>query len=188
MFGTLDDLDRLAAELHARGMRLILDFVPNHTSSEHPWFEEAAASRRTRGATGTSGATRRPAAGPPNNWLSNAGGPAWTFDEATGQYYYHAFLPQQPDLNWRNPAVREAMHDALRFWLRRGVDGFRVDVIWHLMKDPEFRDNPPNPAYREGIDPPFARVQQLHNADHPDIHEVVAEMRACSTSSRATGC
>ena len=83
-----------------------------------------------------------PGGGPPNNWLSNFGGPAWTLDEATGQYYYHAFLAEQPDLNWRNPAVRAAMHDVLRFWLERGVDGFRVDVIWHLMKDAGFRDNP----------------------------------------------
>ena len=178
LFGTLDDLDRLAAELHARGMRLILDFVPNHTSSAHPWFAEARASRGNPRRDWYIWRDPGPDGGPPNNWLSNAGGPAWTFDEATGQYYYHAFLPQQPDLNWRNPAVRAAMHDALRFWLRRGVDGFRVDVIWHLMKDPDLRDNPPNPAYREGIDPPFARVQQLHNADHPDIHAVVAEMRA----------
>jgi alpha-glucosidase len=177
LFGTLDDLDRLVADLHARGMRLILDFVPNHTSSEHPWFKEARRSRDDPRRDWYIWRDPAPGGGPPNNWLSNAGGPAWTLDEATGQYYYHAFLPEQPDLNWRNPAVREAMHDALRFWLGCGVDGFRVDVIWHLMKDPDFRDNPPNPAYREGIDPPFASVQQLHNADHPDIHEVVAGMR-----------
>ena len=93
---------------------------------------------------------RDPAAGrrPPNNWLSEFGGSAWQYDEATGQYYYHAFLAQQPDLNWRNPEVREAIYDVMRFWLDRGVDGFRVDVIWHLVKDVEFRDNPPNPHYR----------------------------------------
>ena len=88
-----------------------------------------------------------PDGGPPNNWISNFGGSAWTWDEATGQYYYHAYLAEQPDLNWRNPNVRAAMHEALRFWLRRGVDGFRVDVMWHLIKDAAFRDNPPNPAW-----------------------------------------
>ena len=88
-----------------------------------------------------------PDGGPPNNWLSNFGGSAWTLDEATGQYYYHAYLSEQPDLNWRNPEVRAAMHEVLRFWLRRGVDGFRVDVAWHLIKDLAFRNNPRNPAW-----------------------------------------
>lgn len=177
LFGTMADFDELLEALHARGIRLVLDFVPNHTSSEHPWFKEARASRDNPKRDWYYWHDPAPDGGPPNNWLSNAGGPAWTFDERTGQYYYHAFLPQQPDLNWRNPEVRAAMYDTLRFWLRKGVDGFRVDVIWHLMKDPEWQDNPPNPAYRPGIDAPFHQVQQLHSADHPDIHHVVAEMR-----------
>ena len=96
-------------------------------------------------------------AAPPNNWLSEFGGSAWEFDDATGQYYYHAFLAEQPDLNWRNPEVREAIYEVMRFWLRKGVDGFRVDVIWHLIKDAEFRDNPPNPDYREGR-PPHEKI------------------------------
>jgi alpha-glucosidase len=171
------DFDRLVEAVHGRGMRLILDFVPNHTSSEHPWFREARSSRDNPKRDWYYWRDPAPDGGPPNNWLSNAGGPAWTFDEASGQYYYHAFLPEQPDLNWRNPEVRAAMHDVLRFWLRKGVDGFRVDVIWHLAKDPAFRDNPPNPAYREGVDAPFHRVQQLHSADHPDILGIVAGMR-----------
>jgi alpha-glucosidase len=177
LFGTMADLDRLIEAVHGRGMRLILDFVPNHTSSEHPWFGEARSSRHNPKRDWYYWRDPAPDGGPPNNWLSNAGGPAWTFDEASGQYYYHAFLPEQPDLNWRNPEVRAAMHDVLRFWLRKGVDGFRVDVIWHLAKDPAFRDNPPNPAYREGVDAPFHRVQQLHSADHPDILGIVAGMR-----------
>jgi alpha-glucosidase len=177
MFGTLADFDRLVEELHGRGMRLILDFVPNHTSSEHPWFQEARANRNNPRRDWYYWRGPAPDGGPPNNWQSNAGGPAWTLDEATGQYYYHAFLPEQPDLNWRNPDVREAMYESLRFWLSRGVDGFRVDVIWHLMKDPDFRDNPPNPAYVEGRDPPFQQVQQLYNADHEDMQDVLAEMR-----------
>ena len=94
-----------------------------------------------------------PHGGPPNNWLSNFGGPAWKLDPLTGQYFYHAFLNRQPDLNWRNPEVRAAMHDVLRFWLDRGVDGFRVDVIWHIVKDEQFRDNPRNPNYQPGQNP-----------------------------------
>ncbi len=150
LFGTMADFDALVARAHELGLRLIVDFVPNHTSVQHPWFVESRTSRD--GAKRDWYIWRDPAAGggPPNNWLSEFGGPAWAFDEASGQYYYHAFLASQPDLNWCNPQVREAMHDVMRFWLKRGVDGFRVDVIWHLMKDEAFRDNPPNPDYREG--------------------------------------
>ena len=97
-------------------------------------------------------------------------------DEATGQYYYHAFLAQQPDLNWRNPDVREAIFDVMRFWLRKGVDGFRVDVLWHLIKDAEFRDNPPNPFYREGR-PPHEKILTKYSTDQPEVQQVVAEMR-----------
>ena len=104
------------------------------------------------------------------------GGSAWEWDEATGQYYYHAFLKEQPDLNWRNPAVVAAMHDALRFWLDRGVDGFRVDVIWQLIKDEQFRDNPPNPGYAEGMRP-YERLLPLYTADRPEVHEIIAGLR-----------
>ncbi|MEZ0266584.1 MAG: alpha-amylase family glycosyl hydrolase, partial [Phycisphaerae bacterium] len=117
-----------------------------------------------------------PGGGPPNNWLSNFGGPAWTFDPATGQYYYHAFLNKQPDLNWRNPVLRHAMHDVLRFWMDRGVDGFRVDVIWHIGKDDQFRDNPRNPHYQPGQNPHHELVS-TYEADHPDIHSIIREMR-----------
>ena len=119
IFGTLADFDRLVAALHARDIRVILDFVPNHTSDQHPWFRESRASRNSPKRDWYIWRDPAPDGGPPNNWMSLAtGGSAWTFDAATGQYYYHAFLDEQPDLNWRNPAVREAMHDALRFWLR----------------------------------------------------------------------
>ena len=158
-------------------MRLILDFVPNHTSDRAPLVPGVALVARQPEARlvplARPGARRRSA----EQLAPNFGGPAWTFDERPGQYYYHAFLQEQPDLNWRNPDVRAAMHDVLRFWLDRGVDGFRVDVLWHLIKDPEFRDNPPNPDYREGVDAPSSRVQQLHSADHPDVHGIVAGMR-----------
>lgn len=176
LFGMMEDFDRLLHEAHRRGLKLILDFVPNHSSDQHPWFQESRASRDNPRRDWYIWRDPAPDGGPPNNWLANFGGSAWEFDEATGQYYYHAFLPEQPDLNWRNPDVRAAMCDTLRFWLDKGVDGFRVDVIWHLMKDPQFRDNPVNPAWtpdQPGID----RLLQLHSADHPDIHDVVAQLR-----------
>ncbi|MBR0664784.1 DUF3459 domain-containing protein [Roseomonas hellenica] len=177
IFGRMEDFDHLLADAHGRGLKVILDFVPNHTSDHHPWFMESRSSRHN--AKRDWYIWRDPAldGGPPNNWLANFGGSAWEYDPATGQYYYHAFLKEQPDLNWRNPAVREAMYDALRFWLDRGVDGFRVDVLWHLIKDDQFRDNPPNPAWlpgHAGID----RLLQRYSCDRPEIHSVVAEMRA----------
>jgi alpha-glucosidase len=175
-FGTLEDFDRLVTQAHGRNLKLILDYVPNHTSERHPWFVDSRAARDSEKRDWYIWRDPAPDGGPPNNWISNFGGSAWEFDEPTGQYYYHAFLKEQPDLNWRNRAVREAMHEVLRFWMRRGVDGFRVDVMWHLMKDDQFRDNPPNPDYEEG-QPEINRLLQVHSADHPDIHEVVREMR-----------
>jgi alpha-glucosidase len=177
MFGTLADFDRLVAALHARNIRVILDFVPNHTSDQHPWFKEARRSRDNPKRGWYIWRDPKPDGGPPNNWISMATGRnAWEFDPATGQYYLHSFLVSQPDLDWSNPAVRQAMHDALRFWLARGVDGFRVDMLWYLAKDPEFRDNPINPDFREN-DPPFKRLIQRYNADQPAILEIVTEMR-----------
>jgi alpha-glucosidase len=114
--------------------------------------------------------------GLPNNWLSCFGGGAWEYDPHTQQYYYHAFLREQPDLNWRNPEVVEAMLNVLRFWLERGVDGFRVDVLWHLMKDEQFRDNPPNASWREGIDP-YQKLIPLYTTDQVDVHGVITRMR-----------
>jgi alpha-glucosidase len=177
LFGSLADFDHLLAETHARGMKLLLDFVPNHTSDAHPWFVAARSGRENPKRNWY--IWRDPAAngGPPNNWTSFFGGDAWTFDPATGQYYLHLFDPKQPDLNWRNPAVRTAMYDALRFWLDRGVDGFRVDVMWLLIKDEQFRDNPPNPHWKPG-DPPEGRQEMVHTADLPETHEIVREMRA----------
>jgi alpha-glucosidase len=176
LFGSIGEFDGLVSVAHASGLKIILDLVPNHTSDQHPWFIESRSSRdnpkrdwylwHEPGADGA----------PPNNWLSEFGGSAWQYDDHTGQYYYHAFLAQQPDLNWRNPEVRAAMYDVMRFWLGRGVDGFRVDVIWHLIKDAAFRDNPPNPNYREGR-PPNEKFLTRYSADQPEVQEVVAEMR-----------
>jgi alpha-glucosidase len=177
LFGDLAAFDRLLVAVHQRGLRLLLDLVPNHSSDRHPWFVESRASRD--GPKRDWYIWRDPAlgGGPPNNWISDFGGPAWTFDPATGQYYYHAFLAAQPDLNWRNPEVRAAMLDVLRFWFDRGVDGFRIDVLWHIVKHSDFPDNPPNEAWREG-DPHHLSVHQLHSTDQPEALEIAAGMRA----------
>ena len=144
-FGTLEEFDALVAEAHALGLRVVIDWVPNHTSDQHPWFVDARADRRS--AHRHWYVWRDPAAdgGPPNNWVSSfdLSAPAWTFDEASGQWYLHLFTPEQPDLNWDEPEVEEAMHDVLRFWLDRGVDGIRADVIHCIGKDPALPDDPP---------------------------------------------
>ena len=190
LFGTMEDFDALLAAAHAKGLRVILDFVPNHTSDQHPWFVESRSSRESKkrdwylwrdaapaggeSAASAGGAEWKPARERyPNHWMSQFGGPAWTWDERTEQFYLHSFLKEQPDLNWRNPEVRAAMYAAMRFWLERGVDGFRMDVIWLLIKDKEFRDNPKNATYGDGT-----RMMLPRNADQPETQEIVAEMRA----------
>ena len=180
IFGTLADAEALIAAIHARGMRVILDFVSNHTSDEHPWFQESRSSRESPKRDWYIWRDPAPDGGPPNNWLASFGGPAWTFDERTGQYYLHSFLPSQPDLNWRNPQVMEAMHDVLGFWLERGVNGFRIDAAHFVGKDPEFRDNPPAPeGYRYFHKPVGEYDSQLHIYDRgtPFAHEVYQGIR-----------
>src|SRR5262245_57740933 len=177
IFGTLADFDKLVSEVHRRGMRVVLDFVPNHTSDQHPWFRESRSSRNNPKRDWYIWRDPAPGGGPPNNWPSVAvPGSGWEFDATTGQYYYHAFLVEQPDLNWRNPAVRAAMYDVLRFWLDRGVDGFRVDVFWRMIKNANFTNEPVNPNYRAG-DPPHRRLLAVHSGDRPEVMEVAAEMR-----------
>ena len=158
-FGTMEDFDRLLKKAHGRGLKVILDFVPNHSSDQHPWFIESRSSRENAKRDWYLWRDQ------PTNWMSNFGGSGWEWDAGTKQYYYHSFLKEQPDLNWRNPAVRTAMYDALRFWLNKGVDGFRVDVMWLLIKDDQYRDNP------------LDRLP-VYNSDRPEVHQVVAEMRA----------
>ena len=176
LFGTLTDFDRLISAAHARDLKVILDFVPNHSSDQHPWFAESRSSRDNPKRNWY--IWRDPGAGgaPPNNWLSCFGGSAWEYDALTEQYYYHAFLRGQPDLNWRNPEVVEAMLNVLRFWLERGVDGFRIDVLWYLIEDDQFRDNPPNPNWREGSDP-YQKLIPLYTTDQAEVHGVIARMR-----------
>ena len=181
LFGSLADFDRLLAAAHARGLKLLLDFVPNHSSDQHPWFVESRSSRDSPKRDWY--IWRDPAAGggPPNNWISDFGGSAWQWDEATGQYYLHAFLPEQPDLNWRNPELRAAMLDVMRFWFDRGVDGFRIDVLWHLIKAEGLPDNPVNPAYRPDMGEKL-KLLQLHSTNQPEVHELAAEFRRLADS------
>jgi alpha-glucosidase len=176
IFGTLDDFDLLVKAAHASNLKVILDLVPNHTSDQHSWFIESRGSRENSKRDWYLWREPRADGGAPNNWMSEFGGSAWKYDARTQQYYYHAFLAEQPDLNWRNPAVRQAIYEVMRFWLRRGVDGFRVDVIWHLIKDAEFNDNPPNPNFRAGR-PPHQSLLPLYSTDRPEVLEVIAEMR-----------
>ena len=177
LFGTLEDLDTLVDEAHQSGLKLILDFVPNHTSDEHPWFQQARQSRTNKQRDWYLWRDPAPGGEPPNNWTSNFGGSAWQFDAQTGQYYLHMFDVKQPDLNWRNQEVRQAMFEVMRFWLDRGVDGFRVDVLGLLLKDEQWRDNPPNPEWKPG-DRAFGRQLSRYTEDQPGIHEIAREMRA----------
>ncbi|MBV8805247.1 MAG: DUF3459 domain-containing protein, partial [Sinobacteraceae bacterium] len=176
IFGTLEDFDQLLAAAHDHGLKVLLDLVPNHTSDQHPWFHASRSSRADPKRDWYIWRDPRPGGGPPNNWLSQFGGSAWEFDTTTGQYYYHAFLREQPDLNWRNAKVREAVHDVMRFWLARGVDGFRVDVIWHLLKDDQFRDNPINPNWTAD-QPASGRLLPVYTTDLPEVHDVIAGLR-----------
>lgn len=176
-FGTLADFDALVREAHELGLKVILDFVPNHTSDQHPWFIEARASRDNPRRNYYIWSDPAPGGGPPTNWLSEFGGPAWEWDELTKQYYYHAYLKQQPDLNFRNPLVEKELTDVLRFWLDRGVDGFRIDTIHHLIKDDQFRNNPPNAAFMTGMPPHRALIREF-TTDRPEVLEAITRMRA----------
>ena len=176
LFGTINDFDRLLKSAHARGLKLLLDFVPNHSSDQHPWFQESRSSRDIPKRDWY--IWRDPAAdgGPPNNWISDFGGSSWEWDETTGQYYLHAFLKEQPDLNWRNSELRKAMLEVLRFWFDRGVDGFRIDVLWHCIKAEGLPDNPVNPAYRPEMGEKLKLVQ-LYSTNQPEVHELTADFR-----------
>lgn len=179
LFGTMDDFDELLQEVHQRNMKLLLDLVPNHTSDQHPWFLESKSSRDNPKRDWYIWQDARQDGSVPNNWLSVFGGHAWEWDENTGQYYYHAFLKEQPDLNWRNPEVQKAMLDVMRFWLDKGIDGFRVDVMWHMIKDLQLRDNPPSPESKfEAKDLIYDHYIPVYSTDQPEVHEIVRMMRS----------
>ncbi|MBI4175523.1 alpha-amylase, partial [Candidatus Berkelbacteria bacterium] len=173
VFGDLTLFDRLIKEAHRRSIKVMMDFVPNHTSIEHLWFIESRSSRNNPKRDWYIWRDAKPDGSPPNNWLSVFGGPAWTEDLTTGQSYLHTFLPEQPDLNWRNPAVKEAMLNVLQYWLKRGVDGFRTDAIYGLIKDKQFRDDPPNPDYVPGKDDPFIALLHTRSHGQPELGDTL---------------
>nr|WP_295922066.1 alpha-amylase family glycosyl hydrolase [uncultured Dyadobacter sp.] len=178
LFGTMEDFDALLDAVHARGMKLILDLVPNHTSDQHPWFLESRSSRDSPKRDWYIWHDGKEHGELPNNWLSVFGGYAWEWDETTRQYYYHAFLKEQPDLNWRNPEVQAAMMDVMRFWLDKGVDGFRVDVMWHMVKDQQLRNNPAVPdSPFDQKDLIYESLDPVYSTDQPEVHEIVRMMR-----------
>lgn len=176
LFGTMENFDTLLTEIHNRGMKIILDLVPNHTSDQHPWFLESRSSRDNPKRNWYMWEDSPSDGKYPNNWLSVFGGSAWEWDEKTGQFYYHGFLKEQPDLNWRNPEVQEAMFEVMRFWLDKGVDGFRVDVIWHMIKDDKLRNNPINPDYEQYM-PTYDQLLPVYSTDQPEVHEIIRKMR-----------
>lgn len=176
LFGTFQDFDELLQEVHSRGMKLIVDFVPNHTSDQHPWFLESRSSRNNPKRDWYIWKDGKTNGSEPNNWLSVLGGPAWEWNEQTEQYYFHTFLKEQPELNLRNPEVQEAVLEAMRFWLEKGVDGFRVDVMWYLVKDEKFRDNPFNPDYESGMPGP-EKLIQAYSSNQPEVHDIVRKFR-----------
>ncbi len=175
-FGTLRDFDRLVAEAGERGIRVLMDIVPNHTSEQHPWFVDARRSRRAAHRDWYVWADGKEGGQPPNNWVSSFGGPGWTFDEATGQYYFHNHLAEQPDLNWWNEAVRDAFDGIFRFWSDRGVAGFRIDVCNVIIKDAELRDNPPA-TEDDDFETQMFGQRSVYNANRPEVHEVIRRWR-----------
>jgi alpha-glucosidase len=181
MYGTLADFDRMQQEAKKRGIRIIMDFVMNHSSDQHPWF---IASRLSRSSPKRDWYMWHDGKGKgePNNWVSTFGGSAWTMDFETGQYFYHYFYPQQPDLNWRNPAVRDAMFDVTRWWYNRGVAGFRLDAVDTLFEDPQLRDNPVLPGLNKFGDP---NEIDLYNTKLPEVHDVLRDLRKVADQHNA---
>ncbi len=177
LFGNMNDFDTLLSEVHQRNMKLILDFVPNHTSDQHPWFIESRSSKNSPKRDWYIWKDAKEDGSAPNNWLSAFGGTAWEWNDSTKQYYYHAFLKEQPDLNWRNPEVQQAMLNVMRFWLDKGVDGFRVDVIWHLIKDAQWRDEPANPAYQPQM-ATYDKLLHVYSTDQTEVQGIVEKMRS----------
>jgi alpha-glucosidase len=183
LFGTLDDFDRLLARAHALGLKVIVDLVISHSSDRHPWFHQSRADPRGPYGDWYVWADPRPGGGPPNNWLAVFGGSAWTWDGIRGQFYLHNFLVEQPDLNFHNPAVQDEILDIVRFWLDRGLDGFRLDTANFYFHDPKLRDNPPPPA---GVrvpgdawaDNPYFGQRHLYDKSQPEALDFLRRLRA----------
>ena len=179
--GTMEDLELLIAEAGRRGIAVLMDLVPNHTSEEHPWFVDSRSSRQSRHRDWYVWADPKADGSPPNNWVSNFGGPAWKLDPSTGQYYLHNHLTEQPDLNWWNEEVRQAFDDILRFWFDRGVAGFRIDVCNGIVKDAELRDNPPATA-DDDFEAQMFGQRPVYNGNRPEVHEVIRRWRRIADS------
>jgi alpha-glucosidase len=182
MYGTLADFDELAREAKKRNIHIILDFVVNHTSDQHPWFLDSKSSRTSAHRDWYIWRDGKGPGQPPNNWTSEFGGSAWKFDPSTGQYYYHYFYAEQPDLNWHNPAVKNAMFDVTRWWYDRGVSGFRLDAVDTLFEDPDLRDNPLQPGKNAYGDPIQNRI---YNTKLPEVHDVLRGLRQVANKSDA---
>jgi alpha-glucosidase len=178
-FGTLDDLQTLVTEAGRRGIRILMDLVPNHTSDQHTWFVDARSGPDAEHRDWYVWADPKPDGGPPNNWVSIFGGSAWEIDEASGQYFLHNFEVTQPDLNWWNDDVRHAFDDIVRFWWDRGVGGFRIDVCNMMIKDAELRDNP-IATEDDPLDQQFAGVRAVYNTDRPEAHDILRHWRTIS--------
>jgi alpha-glucosidase len=182
MYGTLGDFDRMVAEGKKQRVRIILDFVPNHTSDQHAWFLDSKSSRTSAHRDWYIWRDGKGPGKPPNNWISIFGGSAWKLDPATSQYYYHFFYAAQPDLNWRNPAVEKAMLDTTRWWYQRGVAGFRLDAVDTLFEDPALHDDPVLPGTNKQGDP---NTQNLYNTNFPEVHDVLRKLRTVADESGA---
>lgn len=174
MYGTLADFDQMVREGKRRDVRIIMDFVLNHTSDQHKWFLDSKSSKTSTHRNWYIWRDGQSKGQAPNNWTSNFGGSAWKFDPTTNQYYYHFFYAEQPDLNWRNPAVEKAMYDTTRWWYKRGVAGFRMDAVGTMFEDPDLRDNPVLPSTNALGDPEQARK---YNTEFPEVHDALRDLR-----------
>ncbi|MFZ0318263.1 MAG: alpha-glucosidase [Candidatus Sulfotelmatobacter sp.] len=183
MYGTLADFDNLASEAQKRNIHIILDFVVNHTSDQHKWFLDSKSSRTSKYRDWYIWRDGRGPGQPPNNWVSTFGGSAWKFDPTTNQYYYHYFYPEQPDLNWRNPAVKDAMFDVTRFWYKRGVSGFRLDAVDTLFEDPNLQDNPIAHPGKNAFGDPFE--ENKNNTKLPEVHDILRGLRQIADEHNA---
>ncbi len=177
MFGSMQDFLELVEAIHERRMKVILDFVPHHTSNQHPWFLQSKSRRSNPKRQWYIWSDPKPDGSPPNNWVSFLGGSAWEWDKQTRQYYLHQFAKEQPDLNWHHPDVVMNMLNAMRFWLNRGVDGFRVNAIWLLIKDAQLRDDTPNPDWTPAR-PILESTRHDRTANQPEVHHLIKKMRA----------
>ncbi len=182
MYGTLADFDHMVAEGKKQNVRIILDYVINHTSDQHKWFIASKSSKTSPYRNWYIWHDPKPGNQPPNNWISEFGGSAWKFDPATGQYYYHYFYAEQPDLNWNNPAVEKAMFEVTRWWYKRGVSGFRLDAVDTLFEDPDMRDNPVLPGTTKFGDP---KTEHKYNTKLPGVHDVLQNLRKVADEHNA---